>query len=79
MILQWFPHLAKWSKGFAVEKKLPLQKRNAHKIVDLIVDSIDTAPIFTTIIDHGFCWLIISFDDHLWLFIVQIISAFHPL
>jgi hypothetical protein len=45
-----------------------------HKIVDLVVNNIETAPFFTTTIDCGFCSLIASFDDCLWLFIVQIIS-----
>jgi hypothetical protein len=35
--------------------------RVTQKIIDLIVSSIDTAPIFTTTINHGFCWLISSY------------------
>jgi hypothetical protein len=50
--------------------------RNAHKIVDLVVNSIDTAPILIATINHGFSWLIVCFGDCLWLFIVQIISDY---
>jgi hypothetical protein len=48
--------------------------RKAHKIVDLIVNSIDTAPILIATINRGFSWLIVCFGDCLWLFLVQIIS-----